>query len=328
MLGVNLGCHDEARKVLEASLTDPAIRHAVSSLRALRQDLETYGDAAAWPVARQIPTHGNEYGLQQYCMALGGVASKLSSLGSSSLNSALLCCQVFISIEQVRGNYAAMAQHMIRGLNIMHEYRARPNLSCTKKLVPAHHSQIPLLDVFIIKLFAAPCKFADPPVASDESRSTVAMCPMSPHQQPGASRNLRTIAPDVRTGLVRVAGTTLEFLRRVAQVESAAEALQLLSEKAALLDSLESWLIGLELVRAEDRPPQTEPLSVSFMRFFHQILKVILLGTLNSSADLDAELRTEIDRLHRIASSIEEGVKSYRTRSWIRSGQEERSKIH
>lgn len=312
---MNLGCHDEARKILHASLTDPAIRHAVSSLRALREDLETSGDAAAWPVAQQIQTYGHEYGLQHYCMALGSLSANLSSLGSSGLNSALLCCQIFISIEQVRGNYAAMAQHMIRGLNIMHEYRARSNLSCTKESVLAHHSQIPLLDVFIIKLFAAPCKFADPPIASDEGGSTVAMCPMSSQQQPDASRHLRTIAPDMRTGLTRIAGTTLGFLRKVAQVESAAKGPQLLSEKAALLESLESWLVGLEVIRAEDRPPQPEPLSVSFLRFFHQILKLILLGALNSSSDIDAELWTEIDRLHRIASSIEKRVKTYRPRN-------------
>lgn len=310
---MNLGCHDEATKILQASLTDPAIRHAVSSLRALREDLETSGDAAVWPVAQQISSYGHEYGLQQYCMALGSLSTKLSSLGPTGLNSALLCCQIFISIEQVRGNYAAMAQHMIRGLNIMHEYRARQNLSCTKEFVPAHHSPIPLLDVFIIKLFAAPCKFADPPIATDESASTVAMCPMSPQQQSDASRHLRTIAPDMRTGLTRIAGTTLGFLRKIAQVESAAKAPELLSEKAALLDSLESWLISLEVIRAEDRPPQPELLSVSFMRFFHQILRVILLGTLNSSSDIDAELRTEIDRLHRIAGSIEKRVKTYTT---------------
>lgn len=196
----------------------------------------------------------------------------------------------------------------------MHDYRARPNPSCTKGSVPANHSQIPLLDVFIIKLFAAPCKFADPPLASDESGSTVAMCPMSPQQQSDASRHLRTIAPDMRTGLTRIAGTALGFLRKVAQVESAAKDPQLLSEKAALLGSLESWLVGLEVIRADDRPPQPEPLSMSFLRFFHQILKVILSGTLNFSSDIDAGGWTEIDQLHRIASSIEKRVKAHRTR--------------
>ncbi|KAH6603863.1 hypothetical protein Trco_007309 [Trichoderma cornu-damae] len=300
MFDVKLGCGEEARQVLRASLSDPPIRHAISSLRALREDLETSGDGPS-SVARQTP--GYHYGLQQYGMALGGLASNLSSPGSSGLKSALFCCQIFISIEQVRKNYAAMAQHIIQGLRIMHEYRARPYFVTASKLVPAHHDRLPLLDVFIIKLFAAPCKFADPPATADVSGTTLSVSLISPRQQPVESRHLRTIAPDMRTELTRIAASTLEFLGKVSQVESVGIALQLLSEKAALLVSLESWLINLELVQTEIASPGPEPISVSFLRFFHLILKTVLLGALNSSPDLDAELRTENDRLQGIANN-------------------------
>ncbi|ORY60940.1 uncharacterized protein BCR38DRAFT_349312 [Pseudomassariella vexata] len=324
MFDVKLGCDEEARQILQASLTDPPIRHAVSSLRALREHLETSGDVAA-SFAQETPSYGYEFGLQKYCMALGGLAANLSSPGFNGLKSALLCCQIFISIEQVRGNYAAMAQHMIQGLSIMHEYWARSHFVAANKLVSAHHDQLPLLDVFIIKLFAAPCKFADPPATADISGTTVAVCVMSPHQQTVESRRLRTIAPDMRTELTRIAATTLEFLGKVSHVESAGNALQLLSEKASLLDSLESWLVDLELVLTDIRAP--EPISVSFLRFFHQILKIILLGALDSSPDLYAELRTEIDRLKGVASNIDERVKAYRTWSGTSSGRGEPSKV-
>jgi len=308
MFDVKLGCDEEARQVLQASLTDPPIRHAVLSLRALREDLETSGDGPA-SVAQQTPSY--HYGLQQYSMALGGLASNLSSPGSNGLKSALLCCQIFISIEQVQGNYTAMAQHIIQGLRIMHEYRVRPKFIAADKLVPAHHDQLPFLDVFIIKLFAAPCKFADPPATADISGTTVSVCLISPHQQPVKSRDLRTIAPDMRTELTRIAASTLEFLGKVSHVESAGNARQLLSEKASLLDSLESWLIDLELVHMEIRPPGPELISVSFLRLFHQILKIVLLGALDSSPDLYAELRTENDRLQGVASNVDERVKAY-----------------
>lgn len=308
MLDVKLGCDEEARQVLQASLTDPSIRYAVSSLRALREDLETSGEIPV-SVAQQTPSY--DYGLQQYCMALSGLASNLSSPNSSGLKSALLCCQIFISIEQVQGNYAAMAQHIIQGLRIMHEYRARPNFVAANKVVPAHHDQLPLLDVFIIKLFAAPCKFADPPATADISGTTVAACLTSPYQQPVESRNLRTIAPDMRAELTRIAASTLELLGKVTHVESAGNALRLLSEKASLLDSLESWLIDLELVHTETRHPAPELISVSFMRLFHQILRIILLGVLDSSPDLYAKLQTEYDQLQSIASNVGERVKAY-----------------
>jgi hypothetical protein len=307
---VNLGCDEEARQVLQASLTDPPIRHAVLSLKALREDLETSGDGVA-SVAQQTPSY--HYGLQQYNMALRGLASNLSSPGSNGLKSALLCCQIFISIEQVRKNYAAMAQHIIRGLRIMHEYRARPYFVAADKLVPAHHNQLPFLDIFIIKLFAAPCKFADPPATVDVSGSTLSVCLISPHQQPVESRDLRTIAPDMRTELTRIAASTLEFLGKASQVESVGIALRLLSEKAALLASLELWFINFELVQREIGPRGSEPISVSFLRLFQSILKIVLLGALESSPCLYAEMQIENDRLQGVANNVGERLRAYRT---------------
>ena len=325
MFDVKLGCDEEARQVLQASLTDPPTRHAVLSLRALREDLETSGDGPA-SIAQQTPSY--HYGLQQYSIALGGLASNLSSAGSNGLRSALLCCQIFISIEQVQKNYAAMAQHIIRGLRIMHEYRARPGFIAANKLAAAHHDQLPFLDVFIIKLFAAPCKFADPPVTADVIGTTSSVCLMSPHQQPIGSRDLRTIAPDMRTELTRIAASSLEFLDKVSQVELVEIALQLLSEKAALLDSLESWLIDLELFQTKIGSPGSEPISVSFLRFFHLILKIVLLETLDSSSDLYTKLQTKNNRLQGIANIIGERVRAYRTYSKTSNSRGERSTVH
>jgi hypothetical protein len=313
MFDVKLGCDEEARQVLQASLTDPPIRHAVSSLRALREDLETSGDLPA-----------NDYGLQQYCMALGGLASNLSSPGFHALKSALLCCQLFISIEQVRANYPAMAQHIFQGLRIMHGCRARPHLVAANELVPAQHDQLPLLDVFIIKLFAAPCKFTEIPVTANISGTTVS----ARVTEAVESRHPRTIAPDMRTELTRIASSTVEFLGNVSHANSTGDALQLLSEKASLLNSLESWLIDLERVHKETGSPGPELVSVYFMRLFHQILKIVLLGALDYSPDLYVQLQAENDRLQGIASDVGEKVKEwYRRASGTRSGQGEGYKV-
>lgn len=321
---VKLSCDEEARQVLRASLTDPAIQHAVSSLRTLREDFELSEDGPT-SVTQQTPSY--YYGLQQYSMALRGLADKLASPGPDRLKSALLCCQIFISIEQVRMNYAAMAQHIIQGLRIMYEYRARPNFTSADTLVPAHHNQLPFLDVFIIKLFAAPCKFADPPATADMNGETMSVCLSSPRQHLVESHRLRTIAPDMRTELTRIAALTLEFLRKVSQVESVETALRLLSEKAALLESLESWLSDLEHSRTEIGSPDPETISVSFLRFFHLVLKIVLLGGLNSSADLYAELRTEYDRLQGVANNVNERVRAYRMCSETSGGPTECSAV-
>ncbi|KAF7562292.1 hypothetical protein G7046_g1843 [Stylonectria norvegica] len=315
-VSIELSCTEEARQVLLASLTDPHIRHAVSSLRALREQLEVSGIFAA-SIAQMDHGNGYEYGLQHYCMALGGLASNLSAPNSHRLKSALLCCQIFISIEQVRGNYAAMSQHLIQGLSIMHEYRARPAFVFSNKLIPAHHNQLPLLDVFIIKLFSAPCKFSDPPVTADTSEAEIFRPSASPEQQNGASCKLRTIAPDMRTKLTRIAASTLELLGKVSHVKSAENALRLLPEKSYLMDSLELWLAEFELVQTTSGRGL---LSQFFLRLFHQILHIILLGALDSSLDLYARLHTENDRLKGIASNIDERLQAYRARSGTRNG--------
>ncbi|KAF2003195.1 hypothetical protein P154DRAFT_460894 [Amniculicola lignicola CBS 123094] len=309
MFDVKLGCDEEAKQVLQASLTEPAIRHAVLSLRALREDLETTRKIS---VSAKQRTPNHDYGLRQYCMALGGLACKLSLLHSNGLKSALLCCQIFISIEQVRGNYVALAQHVIQGLRIMNEYHARPYFTGANELVSAHHDQLPLLDVFMIKLFIAPCKFTDAPATADGNGTTTSACPIPTLQQSDERRDLRKIVPDMRTALIRIATTTLEFLSNVSHVETVANALELLSEKAVLLDALEAWLAKVEVNQSAVGPRASELLSVSFLRLFHQTLKIAVMGALRSSPDLHVKMLMEYGQLQRIASSIGKRVKGYR----------------
>lgn len=305
ILDINMECHEEASQVLEASLTDPSIQHAVSSLKALRQDLEISGDSSE-SITRPSPAFS--YGLQQYNMALGGLVFNMSSPSSSTLKSAILCCQIFISIEQVQKNYSAMAQHVIRGLRIMHAYGARPCLVNGKHLIPANNGQLPFLDVFIIKLFSAPCKFADPPAEDDAGGKTSSLPLEKSHEESLESRNFRIILPDMRTRLTRIAALTLEFLDKVSHVGSVEAALRLTAEKSALLASLASWLKDLELVQM--RP---EPISVTFLRIFHLILRIVLLGALDRSSNTDTGLQTENDRLQSLANDVGEKVKTYVT---------------
>ncbi|KAH0432942.1 hypothetical protein CcaCcLH18_06057 [Colletotrichum camelliae] len=308
---VDLACDKEARQILQASLTDPSVRLAVSSLKALRQHLETCGDFAFSSLG-QKSGRDYDYGVQQYCLALEGLASKLSSPGSEEIRSAMLCCQIFLSIEQVRGNYSAVAQHLVQGLSIMHEYRARPSLIEPDKLIPASHSNIPLLDVFVIKLFIAPCKFADSPASTNITETAADVCPISPDQQPAEFVTLRPIAPDMRTLLTKIASSTLEFLDKVSDVESAPKAFLLVSEKAFLLDSLDLWYSNFERVLTQTKAQQREPLSLSFLRLFHRTLKIVLLGALYCPSEHEGKRRAEIEKMRHVADDVEEGLKVYR----------------
>ncbi|OAQ98297.1 hypothetical protein LLEC1_02895 [Akanthomyces lecanii] len=296
MLDVKLGCGEEAKLLLEASRTDPVIQHAISSLRALREDLDATGDGKT-AITQQAPSYG--YGLRQYNMALSGLVSGMSFQNSNKLKSALLCCQIFISIEQLLGNYDAMAQHIIRGLMIMHESRARPTLDADRNLLPACRDQLPMLDVFIVKLFAAPCNFADAPKAS---------APVTPVESP----DRRTIAPDMRKDLTRISESVLNYLDEVAQAQTPRDALQLELRRSALLRSLEYWRSTLELAQQETGVSDPEPISTSFQRLFHHILQIVLISTLDASRENRLELLAENDKLQSLANVVGWRVRDYR----------------
>lgn len=321
---ITLECADEARQVLQASQTDPAVRHAVSSLRALRADLEASAQSAEG-IAKH-PTHlstaassyaaatgttpGGDYGLQQYCLALGGLAAHLSSSSSStststsnqapapSVRSALLCCQVFISIEQVRGHFAAMAQHIVQGLRILYEHRGRDQ----------GDQDLPALDVFVIKFFAAPCKFAD---VSRGAPSSADFTPASTTgSEGGPSCRFRPLAPDLRSELTRHAVSTVSFLANV-KTGAGTPTQSLQSTKASLLQSLAMWHASLEREQQMATQPQLELLSILFLRFFHQILRVILLSALYDKTDKETQseiVDAEYKQLQSIASFVGERV--------------------
>jgi hypothetical protein len=310
LFDVHLGCDDEAKQMLQVGLTSPVIRHAVASLRALREDLDIHGDIFA-PITPSTPRY--DYGLQQYCKALSGLASHLSVPGPARLKSALLCCQLFFSIEQVQGHSAGMARHLIQGLRIMDQYRARPKLTTANVFIPAYHEQLPLLDVFVIKLFAAPCKFADPPVFAGPNEMAMAKCPLWSPEITAGSRKTRTIAPDRRAELTTIATDIITFLGKVSHIKSAEEAHLLLVDKDNLLDMLERWLVDLELDRLLLPSHGSEPFSITFARLFHQILKTVLFGALNPAEDLFTVLQAEYDCLLGIAVPLEQRIRKQRT---------------
>lgn len=298
IFGVDLGCNEEARQALQTSLTNPSIHHAITALKALRGNFEKFAGPTT-SVVQPIPNHA--YGLQQYCEALRGLATDLSSNpGPGGLKSALICCQIFISVEQVRENYAVMAQHIIHALKIMHENQARPGLDAAKRLVPAHHEQLPFVDAFIIKLFAAPCGFAERSSGVCAGEDTVGPI------------EFRSIAPNMRAELMKIAASTLDFLDKVVRVESVETAVQLLTEKLFLLESLRSWKVKIEAYHPESSSANSEPLMVSFTRLFHQILKIVLLSTLERSLALQDILQIENEKLKEIARFVGKRVTAYR----------------
>jgi hypothetical protein len=313
LFDVSLDCDEEARHILEASVADPAVKHAINSLLALRAEIETTVGPAP-TIARQYAKPDHTVGVRDYCAALKGIASNLSSSGPHAIKSALLCCQIFISIEEARRNFAVMAQHMAQGLSILREYRVRPSLDATDTgLLLPYSDHLPLLDVFIIKLFSAPCKFSEPPRSNTATDNGASDYPTPPLVADGdLPTQLRVLAPDPRTNLNKIAASLLSFLSKASLMQSAEEAQQLLPERTLLLSALQSWLTELGSCGTNTKPADPEPLSWTILRLFHRIMKIVLLGVVSHSPSLAAELHSENSCLTEIAIDVDDRLKAYK----------------
>ena len=186
----------------------------------------------------------------------------------------------------------------------MRECQARPSLS-KEGLIPATCGEVAFLDVYVIKLFAAPCKFTEAPAKSNDTSGESSL--PSPGQSP-SNQNLRTIAPDRRAKLTRISELTYKFLEDISNSKSASDAMGLLPDKTVLLESLESWIADVEILQAGVSP---EPLSVSFLRIFHTVMKIVILGSIDSSPNFQSQLQKEESKLQSLADDVTERVKNY-----------------
>ncbi|KAM0297319.1 hypothetical protein ACHAPM_009852 [Fusarium culmorum] len=311
IFNVDINCNREAEQVLQQSLTDASIRHALQSLQSLRDNLESMADGPSSPEQQKLSYN---YGLQHYSKALTGLAVNLSTPSPETLKSALLCCQVLISVEQVRGNFSAMGVHIVRGLNIMREYRARPYLSETNILIPAHHKDLPSIDIFIIKFFAAPCKFIEQPTANTTSMLT----------PPAEVLTDRKIAPNMRPGIRRIADLAIDFLNQVSIINSEQRAIELLEEKRRLLDLLNEWHGDFE---ASQTSEESMTVNDCFLRLLSMIMRVVLLGTLDCETDSGGRLKSENESIQALTDEINERLKDYDMRRGIEGGLRQQSEV-
>ncbi|RSL71788.1 hypothetical protein CEP53_001369 [Fusarium sp. AF-6] len=222
----NVCYRNEARAVL-ANLSDPTIRHALDSLIALNDGIETTRHAST------VITHGvfiNQRSLDAYNAAVSGLASRLKEEPSrTSAQAALVCCHMFVSIEVMMGDYATAFQHFLLGLRIMYQYRNRPGVSDTGRVVPCYGLGFPHLDEFAIKLFASgyPGKHMSPCEREHGSSTTT---------------NINAILCDqARSDLSVLSAEVLAFLKRVTGLQSQYQVAELMATKTQILGCLQSW---------------------------------------------------------------------------------------
>ncbi|KAF5617971.1 transcriptional regulatory moc3 [Fusarium sp. NRRL 25303] len=129
----------EARLTLSAA-SEPAIKHALASLNTVRR---VHAERGSSSTAEQM-TASLQRGIQEYTDSLGALAMRLADNEVATRKATLLCCQMFISIETALNNFTSAIQHVVRGVQIMHQ--------CDQS--SSHEmDEMPNVDLFTSKMF-------------------------------------------------------------------------------------------------------------------------------------------------------------------------------
>jgi hypothetical protein len=103
--------------VLQASVTEPAILHAVLALSCAHRSTSIAGVQS--PSQSDAPDKQEQFCLRQYSSAISGLKPHFTSSSKASLRVALIACIVFTSLEFVRGHYQTAQVHLRNGLQLL-----------------------------------------------------------------------------------------------------------------------------------------------------------------------------------------------------------------
>lgn len=99
----------------QASLSEPAVLHAVLALSSTHWDGSLLPGHKAWK-AGQAPDKLERFALQHYNQAIQHLRPPQ---GETTLRVALITCLIFISIDLLRGNFATAQLHLRSGLKLL-----------------------------------------------------------------------------------------------------------------------------------------------------------------------------------------------------------------
>ena len=134
--------------VLQASHTEPGIRHAVIALGALHENVQLKEGTV---LKSEIPS--DSFALQQCNMAIGHLKRDISSSGLHSKQMLLMSCILFICFEALQSNYESALSHMQAGLWVFRDWQVEVSKPSPPKMLGSsqHHQSV---DSEITKVFS------------------------------------------------------------------------------------------------------------------------------------------------------------------------------
>ncbi|KAF5005213.1 hypothetical protein FDECE_8334 [Fusarium decemcellulare] len=317
----------EARATLDLADSESAIRHALTCLDALRAHYEEHGDPTR---SYHVSAHsGFQFGLQEYTHAVRALSGRMSVCGGlghernlhALLKAALLCSQLFISIEIALNDIHDATQHFICGLQLMHRYGTRPFVVENENdqltvVVPPFARTVPDISLFIVKLYlSCPGQLFCFPSSAAES-STLAQ-PKTPDDRDPKSPN--QCATDdallqARQHLARIATSTISLLQGIGNLHQSLDwssrAKELLSERQDILCQLEQTCHGIEPLRQLYTHPtrhtssKKTALAAAFTNLFYSCLMLTVFLTLQGPGKLTDSWKEESHEIVLLAGVV------------------------
>ncbi|KAL3455684.1 hypothetical protein BJX64DRAFT_59033 [Aspergillus heterothallicus] len=211
--------------VLQLSYSEPSIRHAVSAISVIYQDVESSLRHPAGYV------DANPEAQRQWNTAVRSLSDRIGALPNESLVP-LVCCLLFTCIEFLRGNVESSLLHAESGLNILATTlrRSRDAACDSAKIRRFNYTQI--IEDEIVPMFSRLnilCSLA--------GRITPPIYP-STIEQDSPQKDLA----DSRRRLVAISDTSIRFIGQ-ASLKAAAFQITIddLVEQAKLQTSLDAW---------------------------------------------------------------------------------------
>jgi hypothetical protein len=126
--------------LLQASVSDPAVLHAVLALSSVhkRGTLNTHLKCNS----NSVPDKLEQVTLQHYIKAIRHLHPHFSTMSRSSTRAALIVCIVFVSLEFLRGHFTTAQVHLQNGLKLLAETRSHSARNDELLLLKPHREAI------------------------------------------------------------------------------------------------------------------------------------------------------------------------------------------
>jgi hypothetical protein len=107
--------------LLQASLNEPAVLHAVLTLSSVHKREILVGRVQGGSDDESVPFEQEQFMLSQYVKAIGHLQPHFETKEKGSVRVALITCVVFICLEFLRGHFRTGQKHLENGLRVLRE---------------------------------------------------------------------------------------------------------------------------------------------------------------------------------------------------------------